>query len=697
MVTALGVVFVEHALSRLSLSGQQAYQASGAVSVQQRLTLANKTVNDHNRFVVQILRREVATQDKQFPKVGDPVTDLTQHLRERAESALEPLADCLPELFSALFPAEALQVLQVLHELRVHQIELEMQNVELRRKQAEIDASNARYFDFYDLAPVGYCTLSEGGVILQANLRTAAMLGVTREDLNRQALSNFILANDQDVFYLFCQAVMVNLEPQGCELRLKRTDCTSTWVRLQGLTAADEAGGRHLRVVMQDISEHKQAEAALISSEQRYRTLVEWSPEPVVVHRDGQFLFVNSAAIKVHAARSASDLVGKPMLNTVHPDFHQIVSDRVKHIDELHPTTLMMEQGLLRLDGTVRDVEVQSIRIDFDGAPAVLTIMHDVTERKQAEDKLRLAASVFQHSREGIVITNLEGTVLNVNDAFTRITGYSRAEAVGQNPRILQSGRQNTDFYVAMWRDLLASGYWSGEIWNKRKSGEIYPELITISAVNDAQGSVHQYVALFSDITRQKQNETMLQQLAFVDSLTDLPNRRLLSDRLGQAIFSSKRSGRYGAVMALDLDNFKTLNDVHGHTTGDLLLKEAARRMAGCVREMDTVARVGGDEFVVILNELDVDKAGSFAQAKLIAEKIRAALAVPYLLQLKKDGQDESTVEHHGSASIGVVPFVNHQADKEVLLEWADAAMYQAKKAGRNLVRFYEAKEVLSQ
>ena len=329
------------------------------------LTLANKTVNGHNRFVVQILRREVATQDKQSAKVGDSATDLTQSLRERAESAQGHLADSSPEQFSALSPAEAQQVL---HELRVHQIELKMQNDELRRKQAELDTSNARYFDFYDLAPVGYCTLSEMGVILQANLRTAAMLGATREDLNRQALSNFILANDHDIFYLFRQAVMVNLEPQSCELRLKRIDRTSTWVRLQGLTVADGAGGRHLRVVIQDISEHKQAEAALISSEERYRTLVEWSPEPVVVHRDGQFLFVNSAAIKVHAARSASDLVGKPIFNTIHPDFHQLVSERVKHIDELHPTTPMVEQGLLRLDGTVRDVEVQSIGIDFNGA-----------------------------------------------------------------------------------------------------------------------------------------------------------------------------------------------------------------------------------------------------------------------------------------------------------------------------------------
>jgi diguanylate cyclase (GGDEF)-like protein/PAS domain S-box-containing protein len=596
----------------------------------------------------------------------------------------------MPGQFSELSNTQAQQLL---HELRVHQVELEMQNDELLQKQAELDTSNARYFDFYDFAPVGYCTLSDKGVIRQANLRTAALLGVEREDLSGQALTDFILAHDQDVFYLFCRAVMANPEPQDCELRLKMRDSANMWVRLQGLAATDGVGGRQLRLVIQDINERKQAEAALISSEQRYRTLVEWSPEPVVVHRDGKILYVNTAARSMFGASSANALVGKPLLELVHPDFRHLVSEQVAQFDNLHLTTPMLEQKLLKLDGSVMDVEVQGTQIYFNGAPAVHAVMHDVTQRKQAEDKLRLATNVFKHTREGITVTNKEGVILDVNDSFTRITGYNRTEVLGQNPRILQSGRHKIDFYVAMWRDLLAHGYWSGEIWNRRKSGEIYPELITISAVTDAHGSVHQYVALFSDITGRKQTEDRLHQLAFVDALTGLPNRRMVSDRLGQSIASSKRSGRYGAVMALDLDNFKPLNDLHGHTAGDLLLQEAANRMAGCVREVDTVARVGGDEFVVILSELHIDKTESFAHVKLIAEKIRVALAAPYVLQLKKDGQVDSTIEHHCSVSIGVVPFVNHQADQEMLLEWADAAMYQAKKDGRNLVRFYEAKD----
>jgi diguanylate cyclase (GGDEF)-like protein/PAS domain S-box-containing protein len=318
----------------------------------------------------------------------------------------------------------------------------------------------------------------------------------------------------------------------------------------------------------------------------------------------------------------------------------------------------------------------------------------DITDRRDAEAKLQLVANVFRYAREGITITDADGIIVDINAAFTRITGYSREEVLGQNPRILQSGRQNKEFYLAMWRDLLASGHWSGEIWNKRKNGEIYPELLTISAVTDAQGGLSQYVGLFTDITVRRQMEDRVHQMAFFDPLTRLPNRRTLGDRLGQTMASSKRSGRYGALMVLDLDNFKPLNDAHGHAAGDLLLEAVAARMLACVREVDTVARIGGDEFVVLLSEMDTDRSESMSQAGLIAEKIRLALAAPYSLPLTRQGQEASAVEHRCSASIGVVLFLNHEASQEDILRWADAAMYQAKAAGRNAIRFYGADEI---
>jgi diguanylate cyclase (GGDEF)-like protein/PAS domain S-box-containing protein len=357
-------------------------------------------------------------------------------------------------------------------------------------------------------------------------------------------------------------------------------------------------------------------------------------------------------------------------------------------------------------DGTPYDLELTAVQTDgqqrkvfakgfpeHDGNARVVRIyglVQDITERQRKEEKIRLAASVFTHAREGISITNADGIIVEVNEAFSRITGYLREEAIGQNPRFLKSSRQGPSFYEAMWRDLTGPGHWSSEIWNRRKSGEVYAELLTISAVRDAQGTTQHYVALFSDITGIKDQQNQLEYIAHFDALTNLPNRRMLEDRLNQAMATSRRNGLYGALMFLDLDNFKPLNDSHGHSVGDLLLVEVARRLSACVREVDTVARTGGDEFVVVLSELDTDKTKSIELAAGVAEKIRFSLAAPYRLTVATPGQSLITVEHHCSASIGVVLFINHQSSQTDLMKWADAAMYHAKAAGRNVVRFYE-------
>lgn len=310
-------------------------------------------------------------------------------------------------------------------------------------------------------------------------------------------------------------------------------------------------------------------------------------------------------------------------------------------------------------------------------------------ERKCAEDALRIAATAFE-SQESMIITDINGVILRVNQAFTETTGYTAEEAVGQTTRLLKSGRHDADFYREMWEVVQRDGKWQGEIWDRRKNGEIYPKLLTISAVKGRDGITTHYVGADHDITKRKAAEEEINTLAFYDSLTRLPNRRLLNDRLGKAMAASKRSGRYGAVMFLDLDNFKPLNDLHGHNVGDLLLIEVARRIASCVREMDTVGRFGGDEFVVLLSELDEDKAESVTRAGIVAEKIRASLNDPYLLKVRHEGKAEIIVRHHCTSSIGVVMFDNHEFGMEDILKWADMAMYQAKEAGRNLVLFYE-------
>ncbi len=311
----------------------------------------------------------------------------------------------------------------------------------------------------------------------------------------------------------------------------------------------------------------------------------------------------------------------------------------------------------------------------------------NITARKLAEEKLSLAASVFTHAYEGIMLTTAMGEIVDVNEAFSRITGYPRDEVIGQNPRLLKSGHHDQAFYAELWRHLAEEGHWHGELWNRNKNGEAYAAQLNISAVRDERNQVLQYVALFSDVTERKHLEEQVHQLAFFDPLTSLPNRRLFKDRLNQSIAANKRSGLYGALMFLDLDNFKPLNDTHGHEVGDLLLIEAATRLKHCVRDVDTVARFGGDEFVVLICDISAGKSDSTARAEIVAKKIRSALSEPYALSIKREGTASISIEHRCTASIGVAVFIGNEASQDDILKWADEAMYVAKNSGRNSVQ----------
>jgi diguanylate cyclase (GGDEF)-like protein/PAS domain S-box-containing protein len=294
--------------------------------------------------------------------------------------------------------------------------------------------------------------------------------------------------------------------------------------------------------------------------------------------------------------------------------------------------------------------------------------------------ELRIAAAAFE-TQEGIIITDAQGVILRVNQAFTEATGYTTEEVLGQTPRLLKSGRHNADFYEAMWEHIQRSGSWQGEIWDRRKNGEIYPKWLTITAIKAADGTVTHYVGTQTDMTERKAAEEEIKSLAFYDPLTRLPNRRLLMDWLEHALASSARSGKSGALLFIDLDNFKILNDVLGHDIGDLLLQQVAQRLMTCVRRGDTVARLGGDEFVAILEDLSEQVVEAAVQTETIGEKILAALNHPYQL---------AEHEHRGTASIGAALFHAHHKSIGELLKQADIAMYQAKKAGRNTLRFFD-------
>jgi len=302
------------------------------------------------------------------------------------------------------------------------------------------------------------------------------------------------------------------------------------------------------------------------------------------------------------------------------------------------------------------------------------------TRMRHAEAELRIAATAFE-SQEGMFVTDAAGVILKVNRAFSEITGYSAAEAVGQKSSLTKSGRHDAAFYAEMWKDIQTVGVWKGEIWNRRKNGEVYPEWLTITAVKNRQGETTHYVSTLTDITARKQAEDEIRHLAFYDPLTRLPNRRLLLDRLQQALVSKARNGREGALLFIDLDNFKVLNDTLGHDIGDRLLQQVAQRLVTCVREGDTVARLGGDEFIVMLEDLSKSSREAATQTETIGEKILDTLNQTYHL---------SGHEHRSTPSIGVTLFGSAKNSVEELLKRADLAMYQAKAAGRNTMRFFD-------
>ena len=306
----------------------------------------------------------------------------------------------------------------------------------------------------------------------------------------------------------------------------------------------------------------------------------------------------------------------------------------------------------------------------------------EIEERKRRErENQLLAGTIFATSADGILVSDADNNIISVNPAFTDISGYQASEVVGRNPRFLQSGVHDGDFYQEMWKQLLATGRWQGEIHNRRKNGEIYIEWLSISVVRNADGDITNHVGIFNDITERKEAEKQIRELAFYDPLTHLPNRRLLLDRLRQALASSARSKREGGLLFIDMDNFKTLNDTLGHAIGDEFLRQVSVRLTSCVRGGDTVARLGGDEFIVMLEDLSEEPEEAAAQTMTAGEKILVTLRKPYAL---------GNHEHHSSASIGAILFGHGMQSVEHLLKLADTAMYQAKAAGRNMLRFFD-------
>jgi diguanylate cyclase (GGDEF)-like protein/PAS domain S-box-containing protein len=428
--------------------------------------------------------------------------------------------------------------------------------------------------------------------------------------------------------------------------------------------------------------EQKQLHVALQDSEQRFRAIADYT------HNWESWLSTNNTLHWVNPA--VEHLSGYTVedcyamddypLPIIHPEDREVIISKLE-LAAHGASENDLSFRIIRKDGqlTWMGGSWQSIKNDNGEALGYRTSFRDISQRKRDEDKLQLAARFFKQAHEGIMVTDATGTIVDVNPTFTKITGYSYENAVGNNPRMLKCAIQSSDFFVDMWKSIRERGYWRGETWSQKKNGDQFAEKLTVSALTDESGLTTHYVCLLSDITERKQQQQQLEQLAHYDPLTNLPNRVLFADRFSQVIAHSKRTSNQLAVCFLDLDDFKSVNDTHGHDVGDQLLVEVAKRIKSTLREGDTASRQGGDEFTLLLGGIK-----SITHCEQILSRIQHALAQPYVIS-------EHNLEI--SASLGVTLYPTDNADLGTLLRHADQAMYQAKSAGKNQFHFFNAEQ----
>ncbi len=456
-----------------------------------------------------------------------------------------------------------------------NKVALKQQRDELSRTKEALERLLNRYLSLYELAPIGYFTLNQNGLVNEVNLVGSRLLGQDRSKLIKQNFIQFIVPKDSEIWHNFFHDLIQDDVKKSCEVRMCRPDGSMFYALLE--------------CSIQNFSSH-----------------------------------------------------------------------------------------LFKLKETKIKSVTSKQRMASDGI-TVLVAISDITKIKDTEQQLNIAAKVF-NSQEGMMVTDANSVILKVNAAFSNITGYSEEDVLGKTPKILSSGRYDAEFYRSMWMHINNFDEWEGEIWNRRKNGEVFPQWLTIAAVRSDSGEVTNYVSTLTDITKRKATETEMNFLAFYDPLTHLPNRRLLHDRFKRAISISTRNKTYCALMFLDLDEFKLVNDNLGHDMGDLMLQIIAQRLTLSVRECDTVSRSGGDEFMVMLENLNENLEEATLQVEAIGKKILETVSEPIHMA---GHVCASTV------TIGITLFNNHVFSLPEIQKQADIAMYQAKKEGRNRLKFF--------
>ncbi len=601
-------------------------------------------------------------------------------------------------------------------QLELHRAELETR---ISERVAQLQSSEERFRQLATHAPVGIFQLDNQGACLYVNRSWCEMAGASAAEAAASGWTRTLHPDDlAAVTASWAQALAAGGE-WDFECRFLHADGVTRWVHARAVALHDAAGAisGYLGNTL-DISLRKAAEARELRQRQVMDMLTGGLPLIDILHlialgveQQAPGLLCSILMLEeggdslVHgAAPSQGGIVpgalAMPQIGAAHTNCALAARDgqRLSPSDghrscDTCPARLAGSEALACWSEPIRaqDGELLGVFAFFrqeGAADGPLAQGHDLAliaeasklaqlaiERKRADRGLQIAASVYQTIAEAITVTDADDRIIAINPAFTQLTGYTSIEAIGKTPRLLKSSRHEPDFYTAMWRSIISTGRWQGEIWNRRKNGEEFPEWLSINTIYDEAGAVLRRIGLFSDITEQKRAEETIWRQANYDALTELPNRRLFQDRLRQEILKAQRAGLFLAVLFVDLDRFKEVNDTLGHQAGDLLLIEAARRIGECVRTTDTVARLGGDEFTLIMSELaDTDRIGEVAQALL------ATLAKPF--------------ELHGemayiSASIGITVYPTDATDMESLLKHADQAMYAAKEQGRNRFSYF--------
>ncbi|MCK9986135.1 MAG: hypothetical protein AzoDbin1_02607 [Azoarcus sp.] len=542
-------------------------------------------------------------------------------------------------------------------------------------RTAELAAREARLAALIASLPDKMLLIDEDRRVVECHAPEPRLLAAPVDDLIGRLYAQTVPPEVAAKFDAAIDAIVADGGPRQIEYALDLADGVHYFsASISRLTGAGGPAG--YIALARDITERVRMERALSESEMRYRALFANSRVVMLVidPADGAIVDANEKACAYYGYDHAT--LTRMQISDINALSREKVLQEMARARARAADYFQFRHRLA--SGEVRDVEVASGPIELGGRSLLYSIVQDVTERRRYEERMREAMVVYNASSQAIMTTDAQGVITSVNPAFCAITGYSVDEVVGHRSSMFKSGRHDPAFFGTMWSRLAAGGAWEGEIWNRRKNGEIYPQWLTITAVRNDDGTVAEYVSLFSDITERKQQEEAIWRQANFDPLTGLANRSLLQDRLEHALAQARRHDGKVGLMFLDLDGFKWINDSLGHDVGDEMLVEVARRLKASVREQDTVARLGGDEFTVVVSDLHDQR--DMEDLHVVAEKLVAVLREPFLL---------GNARHHVSGSIGITVFPDDGADVQTLLRNADIAMYKAKQAGKNRAQFY--------